>query len=198
MKYRHKQTGEILTAQQVLEQKPKGLLVPPPECWNERICEKLGVDKIHPSSPPEHDTKKESVLPDGARKKGRYWIQKWKIVPLYQTVLQQQEAAIRSVERLCEQRWKSGRVMVDGVPYRTNEKGIALLQTATYYNRKTRRIVSKGQVYERTPEQLREAKVACDNYVQACFDNAAKLIEQIQSSDDPLSIDISDGWPVNE
>jgi hypothetical protein len=192
--YRMRDTGEIVTASVVLERKPKGLLVPPESSWNERIMSRLGVDLVRPSKQPEHDERKFVALPNGAIKKGRYYIQKWKIHPRYESVIAEREAAITQVKRLCVRRIMTGRVTVDGVYFKTDQASIAFLSTAAGTT-KPIKVINGEQVLECSVETINNAKSAVDAYVQACFDNAANLIDKINSSDDPLIIDIGEGWP---
>lgn len=123
---------------------------------------------------------------------------KWRKAPRFKTRRALVEHQKRKATQMCSKRWREGRVTVDGVPFKTDETGIALLQTATYYNRKHRCVVVDGQVHRRSPEQLRAAKVACDNYVQSCFDHLAELCEQIDAAEDPSTVDVTAGWPEAE
>jgi hypothetical protein len=192
--YRMREICEIVTAGIVLERKPKGLLVPPESAWNERIMDRLGVDPVQPSKAPECDPRKFVALPDGAVKKGRYYIQKWKIHPRYEGVIAEREAAITQVKRLCVRRIMTGRVTVDGVYFKTDQASIAFLATAVGIT-KPIKVINGERVLECSVETINNAKSAVDAYVQACFDNAANLIYKINASDDPLIIDTGEGWP---
>jgi len=192
--YRIRDTGEIVTATVVLERKPKGLLVPPSASWNERIMDKLGVDFIYQSPQPEHDSRKYVALPDGAVKKSGKYYQKWKLHARYESVTAEREAAIKQVKRLSSRRIMTGKVTVDGVYFKTDQQSIAFLSTATGVEKPVK-VINGERVIECSADVIRQAKSAVDNYVQTCFDDAARLIDEINKSDDPLLIDSNDGWP---
>lgn len=195
MRYVDRETGAIVSASWVRDKFKNTRMIPVENRWTQWNYDTYGIDPIEEIPYPEYDKKTHVATKAKLRKKSGKWVSGWDIKPLYKSEDDAKKAVIKSIERLCDSVWKNATVVVDGVPYRTSEKGIALLQTATYYNQKKRNVVSGGTVYERTPEQLREAKIACDNFIQSCFDKAAMLITEVSNSDDPLSIDIRSGWP---
>ncbi len=163
--------------------------------WKPSFLEKNSLRPVYRGKEPEYNHATQRLTGRVARSVDGKLVETWKVVSRFDSIEQEREAAIRHVKSACERAWRSGRVVVDGVPYRTDEKGIALLGTTTYYNRKNRHIVAGNDVFERTPVQLREAKKQCDAFVQACFDRAAELIDAIKGSDDPFGLDLESGWP---
>ena len=166
-----------------------------PGKWKAKALSQFGVAPVYQGDIPEFDKQTQRLVRATPVKVKTRWFQHYEVKERF-TTLDDLRAHLKSqAKRYCNDTWRNAVVMVDGVPYKTDEKGLALMQTTTYYNRRIRHIVAGNKVYSRTPEQLREAKQACDEFVQACFDHLAALFEAIDKSDEPQSIDILNGWP---
>lgn len=195
-RYRCDDTGDLLTEAQARRRaiKRNVNLARDASRWSQAALAYAHLERVWDAPRPEinEDTQRATAIVE--RRSDGVWVRRWRIDMIEDPLPRWKVRMKRRAKAICDEKRNAG-IVFGGVPISTTAEGIALLGTATYYNRKTRDVVADGKTYRMTPIQLREAKVAADDYVQGCMSRLAALYQQIDAAQDIEQIDLSVGWP---
>lgn len=212
MKFRCRDTGQILSQQQVkrtrcnnafrtytdeqgkVSRRPMILTFPrTQEQWLEPgFLDRAAIDPVHVLPMPENTELERAELGEVELVEGR-WQQGWVMVPRYESLEAWQAATLSRIRSTASAR-RNTRISVNGVSVRTDEKGIALIAAAVQIGG-DRAWVSGDEVVQLTQGQVLEIRDAVNAYVQACFDREAELITLVRQATVMQDVPVDEGWP---
>jgi len=196
--FRDRNSGNIVDARAARRRSRKAGYIHVPKDlgkWSAKLLDKCGVDPVAGSPKPDVDLAYKVLTGKCAEKvKGR-WVQKWIVTDRYNDVDSLRGALLKEVDAIADEVRVAG-VTVDGVRVATSPEGITNIITAKASGKGNRKFVAdRSTVYTLTKKQVDEMHDKAVGHVQACYERQAELIAEIQSSDDPASVDIQSGWP---
>lgn len=227
MIYRRITTGEIISYDDVVNERGKNLLsIGDERNWNvgrwglERIAETeppsidhefyrldgvnaVYVDKVtgdavsFPEIEPDAVELEEGEEPPPPWTPKGHWVQVWTTLERFSSVDLLRNYMIQSTKDLAKS-MREGGIKVSNIPIKTTPDALSLLSRADQNDRESFDFVVGDSTFQLSKAQVAGISAAVDDFIQGCYSRESALIQEIKSSGDPKSIDYSAGWPSNE
>lgn len=196
MRYRARDTGDILTVKKARARNMNALLTKDDSKWGARSYDALNVDPIHPKPMPEYDYRTQVADGSGVEFEDGKWVQVWKIKDKYENLDTKIKHMMAKLRRLAESKSDLG-VVIMGMKVKPDYKSLAGLVAIKGSNKKRGRkfVDETGEVHTIDSTQAGEALEQVEDYMDVVAERYLELKEMILNSDNPLDVDIYGGWP---
>jgi len=197
MTYRIRDTGELVSAATLRNRERRnGKAVPPEHKWTTDTTDRLGVDPVVDVDDEVYsrDTHVATHQVTTQNEETGVWERRWVIGPRFATRADAEAHVLEALDTVFISK-RDGGVTVGGLRVKTDAGGIAISGLAVAAQLPEYDFVVGDQVHKLSFAQVTAVRQAVAAHVQACYSRKAALIGHIKGAANPLSIDVSQGWP---